>query len=51
METSKKDRYQLRLFLFTNNVDLENNNRNYKNHSEFSECRNSCNEFVSCRSS
>jgi len=27
IETSKKDRYQLCLFLFTNNVDLKNNNR------------------------
>ena len=32
METYKKqkNRYQLCLFLFINNVDLKNNNRNYR---------------------
>jgi len=30
MEAYKKNRYQLRLFLFINNVDLKNNNRNYR---------------------
>jgi len=38
------------VFLFNNNVDFKNNNINYKNYSEFSGCRNSCNNFVSSRS-
>jgi len=37
------------LFLFINNVDLKNNNRNYRKHTEFSGCPNSCNKFVSIR--
>jgi len=53
METYKKQRncYQLRLFLFINNVDLKNNNKNYiESHSELSGCVNSCNKCVSSQS-
>ena len=51
METYKKqkNRYQLRLFLFINNVDPKDHNRIIENHSEFSGCPNSCSEFVSSR--
>jgi len=44
METKKtqNNRYQMCLFLFINNVDRKNNNRNYRTHSEFSGCSNSC---------
>jgi len=51
METYKKQkkRYQLRLFLFINNVDPKDHNRIIENHSEFSGCPNSCSEFVSSR--
>ena len=51
METYKKQksRCQVCLFLFINNVDLKNNNRNYKKHSGFSGCANSCNKIVFSR--
>jgi len=50
METyENQNRYQLCLFLFSNNVDLENNNKSIENHSESSGCTNSCNKFVSSR--
>ena len=44
METTKKqkNRYQIGLLLFINNVDRKNNNRNYRTHSEFSGCPKSC---------
>jgi len=48
--TKQKNRYQLRLFLFINNVDHKNHNIIIENHSEFSGCPNSCNKFVSSRS-
>jgi len=40
-----KNRYQL-YFFCSNNVDRKNNSRNYRNHSEFYGCVNSCNKFV-----
>jgi len=54
METYKNQKklfpIQLYLFLLSSNVDVKNNNRNYKKRSEFSGCANSCNESVSRRS-
>jgi len=52
METYKKQKnnYQLRLFLFINNVDFKNHNRNYRKSFWIFWCPNSCNIFVSSRS-
>jgi len=49
METYKKqkNRYQSPLFLLINNVDLKNDNRNFRKPLEFHGCVNSCNKFVS----
>jgi len=38
------------LFLFINNGNLKNNNRNYGNHFAFSGCANGCNKIVSSQS-
>jgi len=49
---TKKSVTQLCLFLFINNVDLKNTDRNYpiENHSELSGSPNSCCKFISSRS-
>ena len=36
------NRYHLCLFALSNNVDLKNNNRNYRKHSEFTVWANNC---------
>jgi len=48
METYKKtkNRYQLRLFLFNNNVNLKNNNRNYRKPFWIYRYANRCNKVV-----
>jgi len=47
----QNNRKSICLLLFSNNVDIKNNNRNYKKkHSEFSGWANSCDKFVSIRS-
>jgi len=45
----QKNRYQLCLFVFSNDTDLENNTvpEILENHSEVSVCAKSCNKFVS----
>jgi len=35
------------IYMFSNNVDLKNNNRNFRKLLEFCVCTNNCNEFVS----
>jgi len=46
----KENRYQLCLFLFSNDVDPKNNTRNYRKPSEVPGCANNCNTYVSVRS-
>jgi len=51
MEACKKqtNRYQLCLFLHSNNVDLKKKAELIENHYEFCRCASSCNKFASSR--